>query len=146
MKPEKVLLYVVGGILLFAVVGGTVAALRPPPEFESGTPEAVVQGYLQAVFEGDAAAAEAYLSDSSACHAADIERALGEESARVVLRDTRVEDAKAQVRVEMVFSSGGPFDTYEYSQNRTFFLGREGDDWKITGQPWPVFSCEELNR
>lgn len=147
MKPEKVLLYVVGGILLVAVAAGVVSALRPAPEFEPGTPEAAVQGYLQAVFEREETEAEAFLASDSRCGADDIERAMTEESARVVLRDSEVGDGTARVRVEIVHSSaGGPFETYEYTQERTFRLVREDEEWRLTGEPWPVFSCPEEQR
>lgn len=144
MKPERVLLYVVGGIVLLAVTAGVVAALRPAPEFEPGTPEAAVQGYVQAVFERDGPAAETFLASDSRCDVDDIERGLTDESARVVLRDSEVEDGTARVRVEFVYSSAdGPFDAYEYSQERTFRLVREGEEWRLTGEPWPAFPCRE---
>lgn len=144
MRPEKVLLYVVGGIVLLAVIAGVAAGLRPENRFEPGTPEAAVQGYLQAIFDGDPTAAAAFVASGSHCDAADLERAMIDRSARVVLRDSDMENGTARVHVEMVFSSpGGPFDTYEYSQDHTFHLEREGPDWRITGEPWPAFACPE---
>lgn len=144
MKSERVLFVVVAGIAVLVVVAGAVAALRPATEFDPGTPEAAVQGYLQAVLDGDEEEAEGFLASGSGCDAEDIERARTDESARVVLRDSEVEDGTAQVEVEIVFSStGDPFDTYEYSEDRAFELVDEDGEWRLTDEPWPVFSCPE---
>lgn len=147
MKPERVLLIVVGGIVVLAVVAGVVAALRPVEDFEPGTPEASVQGFLRAVFEGDEEAAEGYLATDSECSASDVEEARTTGSARVVLRESDTENGTAHVSVEIVSSSrGGPFEVDEYSRNRTFDLVQEGDEWRLDRVPWPLFSCRGDNR
>lgn len=146
MKPERVLLLLVAGIVVLAVVAGVVSALRPVSEFELGTPEATVQAFLQAVFEGDEEAAEGYLAAASGCDASDIERARTDNSSRVVLRESDIEDRSARVTVEIVSSSDdGPFDVDEYSQRRTYDLVRESGEWRLSDAPWPLFSCRGEN-
>lgn len=142
MKPERVLLLLVAGIVVLAVVAGVVSALRPVSEFEPGTPEATVQAFLQAVFEGDEETAESYLASDSRCDASDIERARADDSSRVVLRESDIEDGRARVTVEIVSSrDGGPFDVDEYSRRRTFDLVQESGEWRLEEAPWPLFSC-----
>lgn len=142
MKPERVLFIIVGGIVVLAVVAGVVAALRPVEDFEAGTPEASVQGFLRAVIEGEEAAAERYLATDSECSASDVEEARTADSARVVLRESETENGTARVSVEIVSSSsGGPFEADEYSRNRTFDLVQEGGEWRLEDVPWPLFSC-----
>lgn len=142
MKPERVLLLLVAGIVVLAVVAGVVSALRPVSEFESGTPEATVQAFLQAVFEGDEEAAEGHLATDSRCDASDVESARTDESSRVVLRESDIEDGAARVTVEIVSSSdNGPFVVEEYSRQRTFDLVQESGEWRLEDVPWPLFSC-----
>lgn len=142
MKPERILILVVGGIVLLAGVAAVVAAVRPVSEFEPGTPEATVQDYLRAVLEGDEESAASFFASGSDCAAEDIDRDRSDAPARVALQTTDAENGAARVRVEIVFASdGGPFDTYEYSQEETFELVREGDGWLITDEPWPMFFC-----
>lgn len=144
MKPERLLVVIVAGIVVLAAIAGVVAALRPVGDFEPGTPEATVQDYIQAVMDGDTESAAGLFASGSSCDADDIDRDRTDQPARVGLRSTDVEDGTAQVEVEIVFSSaGGPFDTYEYSQEETFELVREGDRWLITDEPWPMFFCRQ---
>ena len=44
-------------------------------------------------------------------------------------------------QVDVVMSTGGPFDSSEYAEEHTFRLTRAGDEWLITGEPWPMFAC-----
>lgn len=147
MKPERILILVVGGIVALAVIAAVVAALRPVAEFAEGTPEATVQEYIRAVLDGDGAAAATLFAGDSPCSADDIERDLPADPARVVLQSSETDGARATVRVEIVSSSdGGPFETYEYSQEERFRLVEEGGRWLITEEPWPMFFCREERR
>ena len=140
-RPNLVVAAVVGLVALLAVVAGIVSATRHAPSFEPGTPEAVVQAYLAAVIDADAETAVAQLSADSPCTVDDLDRAFRTQDVRVVLRDSRIDGDTAQVRVDVIMSTGGPLDTSEYSERVTFRLTRAGGAWLITGSPWPMYLC-----
>lgn len=130
-------------VALLAVVAAVVASGRSVPTYDAGTPEGTVQAYLQAVFDGDDRTAASYLSTTSGCDVDDFRGAYVAESARVVLRDSRIDGDAAAVEVEIVFSdAGGPFDTYEWSEEQSFDLVREDDSWMLIGRPWPLYYCQ----
>lgn len=142
VRPDRVLGVVIGAVVLVAVVAGVVAATRPSHEFQAGTPEAAVQGLVQALIEGDAPEASRFFASGSDCDVDDVERARDIDPSRVVLQNTEIEDRTARVTVEVVTGlDGGPFDVEEYSQSHTYHLVEEGDGWRVTNEPWPLFSC-----
>lgn len=144
VRPNRVLAVVVGGIALVALVAAVLAATRSEPEFDPATPEGTVQGYLQAVFDEDEDEALSYLAADTACDRDDFRGVVTSESARVVLRGAEVDGEVATVEVEIAYTGGqGPFDTYEWSEEQTFELEREGDRWVLIGEPWPLYFCRE---
>lgn len=144
MRPNRVLVIVVAGVALLAVVAAVVAAGRSQPTFDPSTPEGAVQGYLRAVLEDDEEAAAGYLAADSDCGVADFESAAVDLSARVVLRETTVSGEEATVEVEVTYTGGGgPFDTYEWSEDQAFRLVREEGNWVLEGRPWPLYFCEK---
>lgn len=144
VRPNRVLAVVVGGIALVALVAAVLAATRSEPEFDPVTPEGTVQGYLQAVFDEDEDEALSYLAADTACDRDDFRGVVTSESARVVLRGAEVDGEVATVEVEIAYTGGqGPFDTYEWSEEQTFELEREGDRWVLIGEPWPLYFCRE---
>lgn len=147
VKPDRVLAVVIGAVVLVAVVAGIVAATRPSNEFQPGTPEAAVQGFVQGLIDGDASEAAGFFASGSDCDVGDIERASGLDPARVLLQNADIEDGTARVTVEVVTGpGGGPFDLDEYRQSHTYDLVQEGDEWRITNEPWPLFSCRVDDR
>lgn len=133
---------VIGAVVLVAVVAGIVAATRPSNEFRPGTPEATVQRFVQALIDGDVSEAADFFSSGSDCDVDDVERARGLDPARVLLQNTEIDNGTARVTVEVVTGpGGGPFDLEEYSQSHTYDLMQERDEWRITNEPWPLFSC-----
>ena len=140
-RPNLVVATVVGLVAVLAVIAGIVSATRHAPTYEPGTPVAVVQTYLAAVIDADHEAAAARLSSDSPCTVDDLDRAFLPQGVRVVLRDSRIDGDTAQVRVDVITSTGGPFDTSEYSERVTFRLTRAGGAWLITGSPWPMYQC-----
>lgn len=142
-SPHRVLALLVGGILLVAVAAVVVATLRPPPEFDTSTPEGTVQAYLRAVFQGDLEEAAEHLSPESGCDVGDLEHAYAENPGRVALVDTTLEDDQARVSVEVVYEDGDPFGGSEYSEPHLYRLVPDGQGWLLTGAPWPLYACED---
>lgn len=139
-RPNRTLAIVVGIIAVLGVVAGVWSATRPVPKYERGTPVGVVQAYLTAVINGDHQNAVELVTGST-CTVEDLDRASFPEGVRVVLRDTEVDGATAQVKVDVVMPSGGPLEGSEYVEKHTFRLTRVGGDWLITGSPWPMYEC-----
>jgi len=139
---NRVLAIFVGAVVLLAVLAGVVVANRAAPDLNPGTPEGVVQRYLQAVFAGDYPAAVDLLSPSSGCDASDIAAGYGPAPARIVLDHTAVNGDHAVVTVKVTEGTeGGPFDSSGYSHTERITVQRESGVWKITGSPWLLSPC-----
>ena len=139
--PNRVLAIVVAAIAAIAIVAAVFSATRTVPEHDRGTPEGTVQEYVSAVVEGDNQRAIALLAAGAACTVDDLDRAHHPDDVRVVLRDTHIDGDTARVGVDVVISTGGPFDGSEYDEEHTFRLTRANGEWRITGEPWPMFAC-----
>lgn len=151
MTPERrgtnqILSIIVVLTLVLAAAAAFLTSTQKTTEYESVTPEGVVQMYLRAVIDGKNEDAARYFSQSTTCDATDIDRSWMPENVRVNLNDSRIENDKAYIDVAVDISSGGPFDDY-YTEKHTFRLARESNQWKILGIPWPLYSCDdEVNK
>jgi hypothetical protein len=139
-RPNRILATVVGVVVVVAVVAAVLSATRVTPEYDRATPEGVVQAYLTAVVDGHNQDAAGFL-DQGGCTVEDLDRVYRPDELRAVLRDTEVDGDTAQVRVDLVMSSGGPLDGSEYTEEQTFRLARDDGTWLITGEPWPMYDC-----
>jgi hypothetical protein len=144
-RANVVLAVVVGVIALVAVVAGVLAATRHVATYGAGTPQGVVQRYLTAVVDGDTAAAARLLAADSLCNVDDLDRAYVPDGVQVVLRDSKVDGNTARVRVDVEMSTEGPLNTFEYTEEHTFRLTRAGQDWRISGEPWPMYGCTKVD-
>ena len=142
-SPNRALAIVVAAVAVLAVVAAVVAANRPEPQPDLATPTGVVQAYLLATVDGDAAAAAAFLSPETGCSAADLSDAYVPDGVRVVLVDSS-NDIPATVTVEIIESDRpGVLGGYEYSHEESFTLVADGDSWLITEAPWPATFCRD---
>lgn len=141
-RPNRILAIVVGAMVVLAAVVVVLSANRSTADYDPGTPEGTVQAYLRAVTTGDYAEAATFLDPTGRCDVEDLDRAGSPDSARAYLVRTRVEGDTATVTVEVTLPSGAPLDTAGYSETHLFRLTRSGGDWRLTGTPWPLYSCE----
>ena len=139
--PNRVLLVVLALVAVVAVVAGIVSATRDTQQYDRSTPEGVVQAYLTALVDRDQEEAAELLADDSPCAVDDLDEVDIGDDMRVVLRDTETEGGSASVDVEVVMNSGAVFGGSEWSERHTFRLVRQGDAWRISGTPWPIFEC-----
>lgn len=144
-NSQKVLSIIVIFTILLAAAAAFLSASKDPKEYALSTPAGVIQRYLEAVLAGKNETAADYFVVDSQCDASDIDRSYISETIRVNLANTELEGDKAYVEVVIDLSSGGPFDDY-YTEKHNFRLIRESGNWKILGIPWPLYSCEELNK
>jgi hypothetical protein len=140
-RATKGLVLAVLALVLLAVGAGLLATLRSGPELPSGSPEARVRDYVAALFAQDPAEAARQLDPDGPCGEGDLRGGFVDEQARVVLRDSDIEQDTARVRVDIVHSGDGPIGGGESREPVTFDLRRAGERWVITGEPWPTFSC-----
>lgn len=137
------LVIVVAAVLVAAAVAG---ALRSPAAFSPDSPEGAVQGYVQAVLDGDVEAAAAYFSAdlSRTCSALDFGAAAPvDPSLTVTLEEVRRRAGYVEVVVRLRSVSGDlPFDAYESSYTQRLVLVEEDGAWKLDEEPpWPIHLC-----
>jgi sugar lactone lactonase YvrE len=89
---------------------------------------------------GKNAEAAKLLSPDSVCTVTDIDRAYVVDTARVVLVDSTVKRATAEVRVRVEIPSGSPLGDV-MTKDHTFRLVNSEGAWLVTGIPWPLFDC-----
>ncbi len=143
-SSRRQLAWIGGGLAAVVVLTLVVLAVRSPAEFEPGSPEAVVQDYLQAVLAGDERTAATFFAEDSNCTRDDFDHRDRTSNVRITLIDSEVfADDEATVEVRIRFDEGALDTLSSYDLDETFFLVREAGDWRITNSPWPLFFCEE---
>lgn len=143
---KRALMWLGGVVVVLLALGTVVALTQTDPEFEPGTPEAVAQGYITAVFDRDPDAAFAFLSDElqERCPVEEFRHAWVPESARVVITETDIDADRATVSIRISERQPGePFTMGEVAYEETLVMTRTGDAWRISEVPWPVFGCPE---
>ena len=142
-RPNRVLAIVVGAMVALATLVVVFSANRSTADLDPATPEGTVQAYVSAVVEGDYAEAAGLLAADSSCDVEDLDRIGTVDQRRVYLVDSQVEAETARVTVAVTTSAGGgPFDSSEYTENHIFRLALSGQQWRISGIPWPLYTCE----
>lgn len=146
-RPAGLTILIVAGIGLVVAIAlaAIVSANRDVPVLDAGTPEGVVQAYIDAMVKGDEASAHAYLSDElqEECSVGDLrnnqERS---NNIRVTLRSVSAGGDEAEVEVTITEDAGGGlFGGGGYSFEEFFFLTRSGATWVISERPWPIYDC-----
>lgn len=137
-RPGAVLALVAVLVVALAVVAAVVAANRDRPQLDPAAPDGVVQLYLAAIFDGDVTGAVAHLDPALGCgdplpevYVADVARIA------VTRSDVAGDTASVRVRIEEGTGLDGG-----WSHQEDFTLRRTDGTWLITGNPWPIHSCE----
>jgi hypothetical protein len=134
----------VAGLVVVLAVGIVATLVREPTALDPSTPEGVVQGYLQAVFDEDWSTARDSLAPVTArrCSTVDFRRAWVPTSLTAVLDDVRTTADGAEVDVGLRQVQGpDPLGGGGYELSETFELIEVDGEWLITGWPWPVDDC-----
>ena len=147
-RPQRPagLLWALAALAAAALVIGAIAnVLHSPTPLAAGSPEQVVQAYLQAVFDGDYSDAREYLAEDVArsCSTADFRQAWIPQSLTAALEDVRVDGDTVEVVVRLRTEPGpDPFGIDDFASQEMFVLAQRQGQWRIEGDPWPVWSCE----
>ena len=150
-------LWLIGGAIALGtllVVAVVVALLEQEETLPEGTPEAVVQQFLQAIQSEEFELAHSFLSEDlkNECAAEQLfgtsfrpNLQLGDE--RVTLEDTTTIGDSTFVNVRITQFRGsdpfdsGPFGRSESSYQQRFTLQQINEEWRFTDYPWPSHGC-----
>ena len=142
---NRVLAVIVLFTLALAAVAAFLTSSRETQDYALNTPEGVVQSFLNDVIDGNNEDAARYFSATSTCDATDIDRSWIPDTVRVNLTNTQIEGDRAYIDVAVDMNQDQLFGDM-YTEKHSFRLAREGGNWKILGIPWPLYSCDEVNK
>ena len=142
---NRVLVVIVSFTFALAAIAAILTTSKEAKDYAPSTPEGVVQSFLKDVIEGKSEDAARYFSTTSTCDATDIDRSWIPDTVRVNLTKTQIEGDRAYIDVAIEMNQSQLFGDM-YSEKHNFRLVREGGTWKILGIPWPLYSCDEVNK
>ncbi len=143
--PNRVLAAIVAIISVFAVLLVIFSSGNTESEFKPGTPEWTVQQFLTAMVAGDTDEAVQYLAPSSPCKIIHLDRAWLDRNINVDLVESVITDSRARVEVDVEYSSSDLFGT-PYVESHVYRLERSGNEWLLTGIPWPLYDCGQVTK
>ena len=126
-------------VLVIALIA-TAVSNNSSKTLNVGTPERAVQQYLQNLIDGRNDLAATALSKDSRCSIQDIDRAYIWRSAEISLLSSQATSSTAIVRLSFAQDVSALMDTSR-DEELTYRLVKEGNQWKITGIPWPLYDC-----
>lgn len=131
----------VGAVVLVVIALAAIPLAGRPPELApASTPEGVVQRFFDATYRGDYVAAYAMLSDETRreLSLADFQaRMRYERESELRVDDVALHGETATVTVTVThYSPGGLFGGGEWSNQYDLLLEREGETWRILGEPF----------
>lgn len=142
---NRVLAVIVVLTFSLAAVAAILTSSKEAKNYAANTPEGVVQLFLKDVIEGKNEDAARYFSMTTTCDATDIDRSWIPDTVRVNLTNTQIEGDRAYIDVAVDMNQGQLFGDM-YTEKHNFRLVRESGAWKILGIPWPLYSCDEVNK
>jgi len=142
---NRVLAVIVVLTFSLAAVAAILTSSKETKNYAPNTPEGVVQLFLKDVIEGKNEDAARYFSMTTTCDATDIDRSWIPDTVRVNLTNTQIEGDRAYIDVAVDMNQGQLFGDM-YTEKHNFRLVRESGAWKILGIPWPLYSCDEVNK
>lgn len=137
-NPLRILIIILGIALIGALL--LVASRSENGKFEAGSPEAVVQSYLQAMIDRDNDRALSYFEPTTKCDSSDLDRQYISPDLTVDLLDTSVTGERAQVKIRIRYSNDDLFGGW--SENHAIGLSKVNGMWRISGTPWPLYECD----
>ena len=137
VRPNTVL--AIAGVLVaaLALVAVLLSAQRQHTDFDEDTPEGVAQLYVVSLIKGDDEVALRLLDPELGCSLPfAAERILATISASTSSSNN---GDTATVALDITELDSGP---PSWSHRETFELSKTDGNWRIVGEPWPVYGCE----
>lgn len=129
-------------VVALAAGAALVSSVRGTDSPDTSTPAGVVQAYVAAVIDGDDRGVLSHLDPSLGC-ASHLPEYSSPKSATVSIVSSTAIQGGAKVVVQIDEGGGGlPLLGEGYSHREDFQLTLTDGTWLITGQPWPIYSCE----
>lgn len=139
-RADRVLAVAVGVVIIAAGVAAVAAARRGPADLDPDTPAGTVQTYLTAIVDGDLDSAAGLLAADSPCTVDDLELAYLPEGLRASLSSEQgASDTRVVVLVDI--TEGDTAFAEGWSHEERFVVVRDGGEWRLSGAPWPMYSC-----
>ena len=146
-RPGTRVLLLAGAVIVIAIILAAIFSNGRVQSFDPGTPEAVAQAYVQAIFDNDSFAAYALLAPElqDECDRHDLipPWAIGASHAR--FRAVRIDGDRAVIDVELrdIDVSVSPFgiDDHRDTKSNELELEHRQSDWLITYAAWPIYGC-----
>lgn len=111
-----------------------------------GSPEKVVQDYLDFINNGRSEDAASLFSSSSTCTVEDIDRAYVDTTSQVLLEKVTQDNENSAIVYISIQRSDGPFMADTFLQKEIFRLSKESGLWKLSGIPWPLYECGVIKK
>ncbi len=146
-SPPTIFLVVVGSALAAIFVSGLVLGRSRSTQFTPGSPEAVAQDFLQAVFDNDVEAAHSLLTPElqDECPASDLGLLNSREPTVAVFDDVRISGDVATVTVELRsvdYLAEGIFPDFDvWGRTASIRLDRSDNEWRVANASHPLMTC-----
>ena len=149
-SASRVPLIAIGALIIFAIAVAIGIGTGGTAQFDAGTPQSVVQDYLEASLDGDVETAVALLvpRHRAACTEDIDDRFFGSSNVGFSLDEVTVEGDFATIVVNERRSNSDPFSSTRRVGDETFTLEQSlTGQWRIATATWPfnVRSCIEDN-
>lgn len=147
-KVRKSINFYLGIVVLIVLIIALIAAVatnNSSKTLSAGSPERVVQEYLQAINDGRNDLAVKLLARESSCTIQDIDRAWRWPSSQIVLLESKKTGETAVVRISLRRDSN---EILNPSSDEEFMyrLVKESNQWKLAGIPWPLYDCGGIKK
>jgi len=145
--PGKSILFGIGIFVAIAAIVAVALSNSNVRSYESDTPEATAQAYIQALFDENPETAHSYLSDhlKSVCKPRDLEMWWVRNADSATFDEVRSDGSHAEIELSLLSSDYDlglfPFDNYDYSRETELELDLINGEWVITEATWPLAGC-----
>ena len=130
---------VIAAVLLIALMVA-IASSGSTKTLQAGSPERIVQEFLQSLNDGRNDVAAKFLASDSSCSIQDIDRAYHWPTAEISLLESQITGNTSVVRVSVQQDPTAMMDTSS-GEEVTYRLVRTSNQWRISGIPWPLYDC-----
>lgn len=134
----------IAAVLVIALIVA-LASNNSTKTLNAGSPERIVQEFLQSLNDGRNDLAVKLLASDSSCSIQDIDRAYHSPSTEISLLESQITGNTAVVRVSVQRDPAAMMDTSS-DEEVTYRLVKNANQWRISGIPWPLYDCGGIRK